>query len=419
MFDLRRLVRPVPLIAALALAGAGVAVLAQIEGDDRGIVPLDTSNALEVGGIEVDISAKSAEAARLGGWREAQRKGWRLLWAKYHGGAGAPGLSDGQLDSLISAIIIEDEQIGPTRYIARLGVTFDRVRAGELMGIGGQFSRSAPLLVIPVEWSGGTPISFEQRSEWQKAWAQFRAGNSSIDYVRPSGNGADPLLLNFGQTGRPGRRWWRALLDQYGAADVLIPTVRLQRSWPGGPVNAYFSAHYGPDNRVLESFTLTASSPADMPRMMAEGVKRMDAIYVNALAAGLLRPDTSLIIEQPVDPEAAGEETELVPAEGALPTEDTSPAPGLTDTPDTAPSIAPTESFTIQFETPDVGSVGSTEGAVRGIPGVKSASTTSLALGGTSVMQVRFAGDEGMLKLGLAARGFSVSGGGGSLRISR
>ncbi len=419
MFSFRRWMRPVPLFAALALAGAGVTVVAQIEGDERGIVPLDSSNALEVGGIGVDVSAKTADAARFGGWREAQRKGWKLLWAKYHNGAGAPGLSDGQLDSLISAIIIEDEQIGPTRYIARLGVTFDRVRAGELMGIGGQFSRSAPMLVIPVEWSGGTPISFEQRSEWQKAWAQFRAGNSSVDYVRPSGNGADPLLLNFGQTGRPGRRWWRALLDQYGAADVLIPTVRITRSWPGGPVKAYFSAHYGPDNRILESFTLTATSPSDMPRMMAEGVKRMDGIYVNALAAGLLRPDTSLIIEQPVNPAATEADSELVPLTDVLPTEDATPAPGLTDTDNTAPAVAAVESFSIQFETPDVGSVGSTEGAVRGIPGVKSAATTSLALGGTSVMQVRFAGDEGMLKLGLAARGYSVTGGGGSLKISR
>jgi hypothetical protein len=418
-----QLSRPIGLVSALALAVAGVAGYAQIEGDERGVVPIDTSNALEVGGIEVDVSAKTAELARLGGWREAQRKGWRMLWAKYHNGAGAPALGDGALDSLVSAIVIEDEQIGPNRYIARLGITFDRVRAAEVMGVGGQFSRSAPMLVLPVMWSGGTPVSFEQRTEWQKAWANFRAGSSSIDYVRPSGNGADPLLLNFGQTGRPGRRWWRALLDQYGAADVLIPTVRLMRSYPGGPITGQFSAHYGPDNRVIESFTLVASSPADLPRMMAEGVKRMDGIYSNALAAGLLRPDTSLIIEQPIDPEALPEDSELLPLEGVLPSTDSTPLPtdrGDDDDDGATPNpVAAIESFSIQFETPDADSVGSVESAVRGIPGVKSASTSSLALGGTSVMRVTFQGDEGMLKLGLAARGFSVSGGGGSLRISR
>ncbi len=398
-------------LALLALLAAAGAVYAQIEGSDRGIAPIDTSGGLEVNGITVDVSAKTADAARFGGWREAQRKGWRMLWAKYRGG-GAPGLSDGALDSIISSVVIEDEQISPNRYIARLGIIFDRVRAAEILGVGGGGARSAPMLVIPVMWSGGTPISFEQRNEWQKAWATYRFSTSSIDYVRPSGTGADPLLLNFGQTGRPGRRWWRALLDQYGAADVLVPTVRLERQWPGGPVVGHFTARYGPDNRMLESFTLRTGNSAGIAKMMQDGISRIDGAYANALAAGLLRPDQSLVIEQPIAPEdvtPAEEATELapdVPSETAVPAEEPR-------------AVAEISTFTIQFETPDVGSVSSTEGSVRGIPGVKSASTTSLALGGVSVMRVSFAGDAGMLRLGLAARGFSVSEGGGGFRISR
>jgi hypothetical protein len=76
-------------------------------------------------------------------------------------------------------------------------------------------------------------------------------------------------------------------------------------------------------------------------------------------------------------------------------------------------------SFTIQFETPDVSSVGSVESSVGGIPGVKSATTTSLALGGMSVMRVSFEGDVEMLRIALAARGFRVEGGGSALRIRR
>ncbi len=399
---------PIVLFAIFAAAGA---VYAQIDGSDRGIAPIDTSGGLEVTGITVDVSAKTADAARFGGWREAQRKGWRMLWAKYRGG-GAPGLSDGALDSIISSVVIEDEQISTNRYIARLGIIFDRVRAAEILGVGGGGARSAPMLVIPVMWDGGTPISFEQRNEWQKAWATFRFSTSAIDYVRPSGTGADPLLLNFGQTGRPGRRWWRALLDQYGAADVLVPTVRIERQWPGGPVVAHFSARYGPDNRLLETFTLQAANSAGIPKMMQDAISRIDGAYANALAAGVLRPDQSLVIEQPIALE------DVAPVEQ---TTDLAPdAPGETAAPIDEPR-APAEvaSFTIQFETPDVGSVSSIESSVRGIPGVKSASTTSLALGGVSVMRVSFAGDAGMLRLGLAARGFSVSEGGGGFRISR
>jgi hypothetical protein len=288
-------------------------------------------------------------------------------------------------------------------------VLFDRVRAGQVLGVGGVASRSAPLLVLPVEWSGGTPYTFEQRTEWQKAWARFRTAGSAIDYVRVSGTGSDPLLLNFGQTRRPGRRWWRMILDQYGAADVLMPQVRLERLWPGGPVVGHFSARYGPDNRYLGGFTLRVPNSTALPRMMDEGVRRMDALFTGALAAGQLRPDTSLIIEQPLEEELLEE----------LPTEDvgteTEDEGDATQTP-SAPGLA---SFTIQFETPDVGSVSGTESAIRGIPGVRSAATTSLALGGTSVMRVSFQGDEAMLKIALAARGFRVQEAGGGLRISR
>lgn len=381
-------------------------MIAQIEGTDRGVNPIDSSQDYEVTNIKVDVSAKTADAARLGGWREAQRRGWRVLWTQTHGGA-APGLSDSQLDGIVAGIVIENEQIGPTRYVATLGVLFDKVRAGQILGISGVATRSAPLLIIPVEWSGGTATAFEGRTEWQKAWARFRSGNSPIDYVRPSGTGSDPLLLNYGQISRPGRRWWRMVLDQFGAADVLMPQVRVERLWPGGPVIGHFSARYGPDARYLDSFVLRVESTAAIPAMMDAGVKRMDAIYAGALAAGRLRPDSSLIIEQPLLPEEL--DLEIMPTleddEGTL-----TPDPALT---------AGTNTFTVQFDTPDVASVSTTEAAVKGIAGVRAASTGSLALGGVSVMRVAFAGDEAAFKAALTARGFKVQDAGGTIRISR
>ena len=105
----------------------------------------------------------------------------------------APNLPDSVLDQLVSSIIVEREQIGPTRYIADLGVLFDRARAGQLLGIGGVEQRSQPMLLIPVTISAGTATSVELRNAWQRAWAQFRTSQSPIDYVRISGMGADPL----------------------------------------------------------------------------------------------------------------------------------------------------------------------------------------------------------------------------------
>ena len=401
---LRALSRPVQVAGAILLGLAAAALLAQMEGE-RGVPPIASGGDFEVQGVKVDVYAKDADTARHAGWRLAQRQAWRMLWTRTHGASGVPSLSDSQLEAMISGIEIEQEQAGPNRYVATLGVMFDRARTGQLLGVSGNVMRSPPLLVIPVLWDGGSAVSYERVNEWQKAWARYRTGDSAIDYVRVAGSIADPILLNAGQTGRRGRLWWRVLLDQYGAADVVIPIARIERQWPGGPVTGTFTARYGPDNMLIGSFSLRASNEAALPQMMDEGARRIDELYIRALNDGRLRPDPSLIIEEPVDPDALAIENAVeLPIEAV----DVSALPGGTAT-----------SFSIQFETPDVASVSAGEAAVRAIPGVRSAATRSLALGGTSVMQVNFEGTVDMLRAGLQARGYTVAANGTTLRITR
>ena len=382
--------------AAVALATAG-AVYAQIEGGDRGVTPIATSSDYEVSNILVDVSAKTPDAARYGGWRIAQRKAWQQLSQRLGGGGGL--VSDGTLDSLVTGIIVGSEQIGPTRYIARLGVSFDRARAGAILGVADYVQRSAPMLVMPVEWSGGVGQVFEGRTRWQEAWARYRTGNSEIDYVRPAGTGADGLLLNVGQATRPGRGWWRTILDQYGASDVLIPVVRLYRQWPGGPVIAAFEARHGPDNKLLTSFTLRVGSAAGLPALLDAGVKRLDDAYAQAQREGMLGGDPGL---RPLPT------VEATPTDEALPDEAVAVETG-----------AATVSITVQFDTPNAGAVTSTENAMRGVPGVSSAATSSLALGGVSLMSVGYGGPPEAFKAALEARGWQVFGTGATLRIRR
>ena len=402
-------IRWLAMAVALACGALAVGVYAQLEGNDRGVAPIDSASNFEVSGISVDVAARTADMARTRGWREAQRLGWKKLWEQTHGTA-APGLTDTELDSMVSGIVVEDEQIGPNRYIARLGILFDRVRTGSVLGVAGQGQRSAPLLVIPVQISGGVAQSFEMRTDWQKAWARYRTSDSVIDYVRPTGNGADPLLLTAAQTTRPGRRWWRMLLDQYGAADVVVPQARLQRVYPGGPIIGHFSAFFGPDKKPLGNVTLRVSSAAGLPKLLDAGVKRLDAIYAAALARGVLRPDTSLVIEQPVENEAL---------EDVAATDDAAITSDGMGTEQGGASAVQSRNFLVQFDSPDVGSVPAAEAAVRSIAGVRAASTTSLALGGVSVMRVTFDGDAESLRAALAARGYRVSLSGDTLRIRR
>ena len=397
----------------LLLAGGGAAIYAQIEGD-RGIAPIASNGDFEVSGIEVNTTGKTAEEARANGWRQAQRLAWEKLWKSNGlGGGAAPGLDDGTIDGMVSAVVVGQEQIGPHRYIATLGVIFDRARTSGYLGMQGQIAHSAPMLVIPVLIQGGVASVFETRTPWQKAWAEFRTGASVIDYVRPSGAGADSLLLTAGQIGRRSRNWWRLVLDSFGASDVIMPVARLERLWPGGPVRGTFTARRGPDNRFLGSFELTAPSEDKLPAMLAEAITRLDGLYAGALAAGQLAPDPSLSTRPDLDPALVDS---IVAKLGPVPS-----AVAAAAGPDAAATAAaaPTTVVTVQFVTPDAAAVDAGMSAVRRVDGVKEAATSSLAIGGTSVMRVTFAGDIEVLAAALRAQGWRVTQGAGALSIRK
>jgi hypothetical protein len=392
--------RPSVLFAAmLALAGFGSALIAQLENGDRGILPIDSSGLLEVSGIHVDVGGETAEAARYAGWRAAQRIGFRMLWAKANGASpnDAPAIDDATLDGLVSSIAVEKEQIGPGRYIADLGVLFDRSRSAELVGMAGDLRRSEPMLLIPVMLTAGTLTSVETRNAWQRAWASFKTSTSAIDYVRPSGLGADPLLVNAAQVDRPGRAWWRNILETYGASDILVAEVQLRRLYPGGPASAHFIARHGPDGAVVGSFDIHDRDGGDLQPLMNKGVQQMDQLFTAALSAGQLNRDESLNPPTPPPPPA-----ELLPDEAV-----------------TTANDQPAQAYQLLVATPDGASLSAAVASVRAVSGVDAVSESSIAIGGTSSIVATYHGDVSALRAALMARGWSVDYEGGQLRLSR
>ena len=394
---LSRISLTIGIASALAVAGIG-GVLAQGQGGGSA-VPIDPSGGFEISGVAVDVRGKDAETARLGGWRLAQRKGWEMLSQKLTGTS--TSLSDSALDSLVTAVIVEREQIGPTRYIARLGVLFDRAKAGAILGVSTVINQSPPMLLIPLQYSGGAGLVYERETAWARAWTRFRSGGSTVDYVRARGTGTDALLINAGLTLRRGRNWWRTVLDQYGASDVLVAEVQLRRDYPGGPIVGIFAASHGPDRRPVASFALRVDNGDSLDALLDAGIQRIDSAYQAALARGELATDR-LLATRPPAPKTEEEAPTDEPTDAATPTATETGA-----------------SFSVQVETPNVAAVNSSEAAVRGLPGVRSATTTSLALGGVSVMRVGYDGSIGSLRAALEARGWQVQEGAGVLRIRR
>jgi hypothetical protein len=126
--------------------------------------------------------------------------------------------------------------------------------------------------------------------------------------------------------------------------------------------------------------------------MMSEGVRRMDELFANALAAGMLVRDPSLDLPPPPPmPEEIIEEEIRT---------------------DTRPSAAPTPTNAFQVQISSGGDVTIYNFAMahlRTIGGVESASPQQINPGGTSYVLVSYRGDIGSLASALAARGWVVS----------
>jgi hypothetical protein len=187
---------------------------------------------------------------------------------------------------------------------------------------------------------------------------------------------------------------WRNMLDLYGAANVLTAEVRVDRLYPGGPSKAVFVGRFGPDGRILGSFELVARNAQDVPRMLSEGVNRMDELFVQAHTAGIVRGDPDLII-QPPPPEELEEVEE---------------APTVV--------IQPTVVQVLVIERGDANAVAQSVAQIRGLPGVIWVTQAALPNGNAN-LSVNFRGDAAGLVTALSSRGWAVTNRGGVLYVTR
>ena len=360
------------------------------EADPETPTAIGGSGGLVISGIDVDVGGKSPIDARLNGWREAQRQAWPALWARMSGlgTATAPRLPDSALDSMVSAIEVEREQVGPTRYVARLAVVFDRVRASSFLGRYANLASSPPFLVIPVLQDAATRQAHEEGSPWLAAWSRLRAGETPIDYVRIQPTPGDVILLNAWQAERRHIFLWRMLIDRYQVADVLIPELVMDRSFVGGPVSGLLIVRFGPSGRELGRVRLT-NRAGDINSLTDAAVREADKLYVAALRAGNLLPDPTLI--EPDVPPAALEDT----------------GPQF----DAGFEQGASRALQVRVQTPDDATLQSIQRLVAATPGVVGVRLQSLVLGGESVLEIIPAVSESELRYALDQQGLRLSGG--------
>ncbi|MBB4631351.1 heavy-metal-associated domain-containing protein [Sphingosinicella soli] len=375
--------------AALVALAAAVAVPLLAQDADRPEPPAEApaagGSAFLVSDIDVDVVAGSAEAARVAAFREAARQAWPQLYARMTGiaASGAPKLPDSAIEAMVSGIEVQAERFSDTRYVGKLGVVFDRVRAGERLPANARVLQSAPMLLLPVLADGGVTSVYEGRSPWLQAWSRFGTDSSPISYVRAGGNASDALLLTGWQARRDNRGLWRSILSRYGAENLLVAEAWLDRTYPGGPIVGTFVARHGPDSDVLTRFRLRAGAAGELDAMLDTAVRRIDSAYARALQSGVLRADPTL----------------------TLALEPISVSPQL-DAADTLGSMG----TTVSVATPDAASWNAIEAALGSVAEVDSLTLMELSIGGMSQVRIGHVADYAMLRYALDQRGWRLDG---------
>lgn len=375
--------------AALAALAAAVAVPLLAQDGDRPEPPAEApaagGSAFLVSDIDVDVVAGSAEAARVAAFREAARQAWPQLYARMTGVAasGAPKLPDSAIEGMVSGVEVQAEHFSDKRYVGKLGVVFDRVRAGERLPANARVLQSAPMLLLPVLADGGVTSVYEGRSPWLQAWSRFGTDSSPISYVRAGGSASDAMLLTGWQARRDNRGLWRSILSRYGAENVLVAEAWLDRTYPGGPIVGTFLARHGPDSAVLTRFRLRAGAAGELDAMLDTAVRRIDSAYAHALQSGVLRADPTLTLAlEPVS---------------------------------VSPLLDPAESLgsmgtTVSVATPDAASWNAIEAALGGVPEVDGVTLLGLSIGGMSQVRINHTVDYAMLRYALDQRGWRLDG---------
>ena len=218
------------LAAARSRSAAAALVYAQLEGADRGVPPIDSASNFEVTGIQVDVAGRHRRARRASraGARPSRRAGRRCgrrptagpieRGARPHrirrSTRSSPASSSSRSRSARSAISPGSACCSTAPAPASCSAS---QRLGPPLGADAGHPGDADRLVRP-------QLRIAQR---------MAAGLGAVPHRRQPGRlcPADraPASIRCCSTpprrGGRGRGWWRMLLDQYGAADVVIPEV--------------------------------------------------------------------------------------------------------------------------------------------------------------------------------------------------
>lgn len=179
--------------------------------------------------VGVDISSGNANVARDQGVREAQRKAFDLLFDRLtvDGTRTAlPPVASDVIERMVQSFEIQEERTSATRYVGKLAVRFNAAAMRNYLranNVAYAEVRSKPVLVLPIDQAGGTPVLWQAGTAWRQAWADLAPKQAGLVPVTvPFGEAADVTDIGVEQALAGDATALRRIADRYHAGDVAV-----------------------------------------------------------------------------------------------------------------------------------------------------------------------------------------------------
>lgn len=225
------------LVSLMLLAGLFVPVQA---GDDR------TDRLFTIRDIKVDEVASRASQARETALEKAEMQAYQTLirkLAQEDGRQRLPELARPEIQALITAIEVVEEQSSSRRYLATLNVRFEPNVVSDLLAkynVPHVLSTGQGILVLHGHKRGLTELLWEQDQAVEAARERVDWVNRIRGYVFPRGEIAERAAVTFGEVQTLSAGEVKEIALRYGVRDALL----ISSEWTMGAYGPELSYRY-------------------------------------------------------------------------------------------------------------------------------------------------------------------------------
>ena len=268
-------------VAIRAAYGLFIVVILSLFPDPRsgsGLARADAARLFEVNGIQVDITASSANQARDMAQAEGVKKSFlallqRLTLNAYHDRL--PDMDRRQIIELLQDFEVAEEKASSVRYISKLNYRYRADAIRDLLDanqIPFAETESKPVVVLPVYQAAGALLLWDDPNPWRAAWQERPSEvGGLVPTILPMGDLADMRTIGAEQAIEGDTQRLEEVAAKYGAGDVVVVHGILRMdSYGGFPELEVYMTRFGfalQEHTVVKSFS--ANPGEDIESLLA------------------------------------------------------------------------------------------------------------------------------------------------------